>query len=207
MSYSGYPNASLVRIAAMLSVPDRAQPLHCHASTPCRAVRRLLVTAARPAPGSLALRFELEGNLDGLRIPAAAAPTRADELWRHTCFEAFVGRDDSPTYCEFNFSPSYAWAAYRFGSCREGMRNVEAQVPPAMVLRLGDDRMLLEAHVDLAPDAQLVDCVAWRCNLAAVIEEADGRLSYWALAHPRARPDFHAPEGFTLALPITGRPA
>ena len=37
----------------------------------------------------------------------------------------------------------------------------------------------------------------WRLGLSAVIEEANGRLSYWALAHPAGRPDFHHADCFT----------
>ena len=33
------------------------------------------------------------------------------------------------------------------------------------------------------------------------IEETDGTLSYWALAHPSPKPDFHHPDGFVLELP------
>ena len=35
----------------------------------------------------------------------------------------------------------------------------------------------------------------------AVIEENDGRLSYWALRHAPGKPDFHHPEAFALELP------
>ena len=35
---------------------------------------------------------------------------------------------------------------------------------------------------------------------AAVVEETDGRLSYWALTHPAERPDFHHRDGFVLVL-------
>jgi hypothetical protein len=34
-----------------------------------------------------------------------------------------------------------------------------------------------------------------------VIEEVDGGLSYWALAHPPGKPDFHDPNCFALELP------
>ena len=39
-----------------------------------------------------ALRFEyrLSGELAGLAIPQRVAPRRAEQLWEHTCFEAFV---------------------------------------------------------------------------------------------------------------------
>ena len=42
---------------------------------------------------------------------------------------------------------------------------------------------------------------SWRLGLAAVIEEANGRISYWALAHPPGRADFHQTDGFALELP------
>ena len=39
-------------------------------------------------------------------------------------------------------------------------------------------------------------------GLTAVIESTDGSLSYWALAHPRGVPDFHARAGWTARLPL-----
>jgi hypothetical protein len=41
-------------------------------------------------------------------------------------------------------------------------------------------------------------------GLAAVIEEAGGTLSYWALAHSEDKPDFHASACFAAALPAPG---
>jgi 23S rRNA (guanine745-N1)-methyltransferase len=43
-----------------------------------------------------------------------------------------------------------------------------------------------------------------RLALTTVVELADGApgtLSYWALAHPAGKPDFHHRDGFVLALP------
>ena len=37
--------------------------------------------------------------------------------------------------------------------------------------------------------------------LSAVIEEADGTKSYWALAHAPGKPDFHHADGFALEMP------
>jgi hypothetical protein len=51
----------------------------------------------------------------------------------------------------------------------------------------------LEASVAVAPGRLLV-------GLCAVIEERDGRLSYWSLRHPPGRPDFHHREAFALEL-------
>ena len=41
---------------------------------------------------------------------------------------------------------------------------------------------------------------ALQLGLAAVIESADGALSYWALRHPPGEPDFHHRDAFALAL-------
>ncbi len=42
-------------------------------------------------------------------------------------------------------------------------------------------------------------------NLTAVIEETDGTKSYWALAHPSGKPDFHHRDCFALQLEAPSR--
>jgi hypothetical protein len=39
-----------------------------------------------------------------------------------------------------------------------------------------------------------------RAGAAAVIEEKNGRLTHWALAHPAEQPDFHHRLGFVLQV-------
>ena len=38
--------------------------------------------------------------------------------------------------------------------------------------------------------------------LTAVLEFTGGRMSYWALAHPPGRPDFHHRDGFVATLEL-----
>jgi hypothetical protein len=52
----------------------------------------------RPNAGSLALYFFVTGNIDDIRMPPARAAARADKLWRHTCFEAFVRTSPGAAY-------------------------------------------------------------------------------------------------------------
>jgi hypothetical protein len=136
-------------------------------------------------------RYLLDGT-SKLILPDPAAPGRADELWRTTCFEAFVGSEGT-AYREYNFSPSGQWAAYAFDAPRDGMRDAEAAVE--VWLEGGEDWIAVEAAVraDLAPGAAL--------GLTAVIEEEGGRKSYWALAHTDGAPDFHDPSCFLGRLP------
>jgi hypothetical protein len=137
------------------------------------------------------LRFEIQGEPDGVVWPAKAEPARTDELWKHTCFEAFVLGEAG--YGEFNLSPSGQWAVYRFDAYREGMRPAPEE---AVVLGLEawSDGAALEALIDLPPGARSL-------GLSAVIESPDGARTYWALGHPSDRPDFHHPDSFRLDLP------
>ncbi|MDG4550810.1 MAG: DOMON-like domain-containing protein [Candidatus Contendobacter sp.] len=174
--------------------------LICHPATPCATVRRFTVEARRTPAGSLALRYVIEGDPADVRLPDPRPPRRADELWRHTCFEAFLAGGARAGYHEFNFAPSTEWAVYRFTAYRTGMTAVEPIPPPTVTLRVGADRLELEAVVELAELAADPGDVGLRLALAAVIEARNGRRSYWALRHPPGPPDFHHPDGFALPL-------
>jgi len=137
------------------------------------------------------LRFVVEGEVDRIAWPAEAGPGRADDLWRHTCFEAFVETDAG--YVEYNLSPSRQWATYHFDGPRAGMRSAD-EVATVEGMDGASDLVALEARIDLPHGAS-------RLGLSAVIESVDGDISYWALAHPSARPDFHHPDSFVLDLP------
>ena len=62
------------------------------------------------------------------------------------------------------------------------------------------ERIELNAHVPL------VMFESPHLGLSAVIEGADGSLSYWALVHPPGKPDFHNADCFALELPPMGKP-
>ena len=64
--------------------------------------------------------------------------------------------------------------------------------------RTDEDQFVLAVALDLADAPDLAG--ALRLGASAVIETADGALSYWALAHPAGRPDFHHADGFALDL-------
>ena len=172
--------------------------LNPHAETQSRAVANVAVEAARADRGMLALRFEASGDLRDLVVPAKARG-RADGLWRTTCFEAFLAPAGAAGYCEFNFSPSGQWAAYRFDGYRQGMRALEEIYDPHIEIEAGPE--LLSVTVDLDLAAALPRREAWRLGLSAVIAVAGEDTSYWALAHPVAKPDFHHPDNFALELP------
>ncbi|HYC99348.1 DOMON-like domain-containing protein [Brevundimonas sp.] len=130
----------------------------------------------------------------GIEIPRSSDVGRTDGLWRSTCFEVFALLRDG-RYAEFNISPSGQWAAYGFSGYREGMANLEGPIRVIRADRTGDD-FEMDAIVSWK-DWPFID----RIGLSAVIEDVDGNLSYWALAHPSDKPDFHHPDSFVLTLP------
>ena len=175
--------------------------LTCHSATSCPAVQRIEVQLLRPSNATLALRYTVLADIDRLLIPAESTPRRADKLWQHTCFEAFVATMDSSGYHEFNFSPSTAWAIYEFTAYREGMTAVTPVRPPGVSVRRGGDRMTLAVSIDLESLPELRQSAGLRLALSAVIEDTEHRISYWALGHPPGNPDFHHPDSFALKLP------
>jgi hypothetical protein len=232
--------------------------LQPHPATPCATVDSIDVAVAFDADSSHPrLTYVLAGDLARLRVPGAAAqPGPTDGLWRHTCFEAFIGPASAPDYREFNFAPSGHWAAYAFSAervpasasmpiaaprivCERDARGLRLQAllvlpaplalprnlplvipakagiqtahPPSGVhhgpldsrFRGNDGGKAAPLAFSPAPVPQAgegKEGSPLRLGLAAVIETTDGALSYWALAHPAARPDFHRREGWTLQL-------
>jgi hypothetical protein len=167
-----------------------------HPATPCAAVKAIAVSAVRSSSGRLAFTYTIEGDMSRIRVPPPAPRRRGDGLWRHTCFEAFVAAGAGPEYFELNFSPSGEWACYAFTGYREGMAAVQDAV-----VRI--DQTSVPAHWALRADTQIASLRAsepLRLALSAVIEETDGRVSYWALRHPEGKPDFHHASGFALRL-------
>jgi hypothetical protein len=170
-----------------------------HPATPGDAVRSVGARVGRMPGGLLALTYCIEGQLERVRIPPRAASRRAERLWQHTCCEAFIACEGSTAYHELNFSPSGEWAAYRFARYREG-GPLENALNPLITLRAAADRLELDATVRLEALSPALSSSPLALALAAVVEESDGVLTYWALRHPADKPDFHHPEAFVLEL-------
>lgn len=173
-----------------------ARKLLPHPDIPSPAVAGIEVAADFSTTGALTLIYTLTADLAQLRIPETATPSRADDLWRHTCFEAFLQGEDAPAYREFNFSPSGRWQVYAFTDYRQGG---PLEPIPAPTLERTDAAGRLALRCNL-PAETLPKGRQLRLGLAAVMEAADGRLSYWSLRHPPGKPDFHHTHGLALTL-------
>ena len=177
------------------------QALKLHPDSRCMAATHIEVDVARPRPGNLVLHYFLTGKMSDLRMPPVTVPARIDALWRHTCFEAFVRASPGTAYYEFNIAPSMQWAAYRFSDYRSGMSVAGGIGAPRIEVQSTGEGFELQATLALNGLPDLPGDAAWRLGLSAVIEEAAGRKSYWALAHPPGKADFHHSDCFAHELP------
>lgn len=147
----------------------------------------------------LRLHYRLSGAIETVQLPPpVASPTRRDGLWTTTCFECFWGLEGERPYWELNLSPAGHWNLYRLEDYRLGLRPEPGYDRSLHRVSQGDGVLSMELDLPLpdpiAPDAPL------QVAIAAVIEDRHGQLSYWALAHPGAEPDFHRRDAFLLRL-------
>lgn len=172
--------------------------LACHPNTPSQVIHEIVVMVEE-ASSNLMLTFCLVGDVSSLSIPEVQPSQSADDLWQHTCFEVFIMGGEGPEYREFNFSPSREWAVYSFRDYRVA-EVLENELVPEIVVRKTMDRLELSAEIcrDFLPQGGPL-----RLGLSAVVEDAEGVLSYWSLRHPPGRPDFHHTDSFAVQLVLT----
>lgn len=178
--------------------------LICHPDTPARAARAVWVEVSLSFDEGFALRFGIEGDVDALALPQGdgqlvIADTATDGLWQSTCFEAFLSEEGQPDYTEFNYAPDGRWACYQFDDYRSLFKSDDL-APWDMTSERGHALYALRIEPGIYPER------GSRLGLSAVVEELDGTRSYWALAHPPGKPDFHHPDCFRLTLGAPERP-
>ena len=146
---------------------------------------------------ALVLAFLLQGNMGDLVLPPAATQTRCDNLWQSTCFEMFWAEDGKKNYWELNLAPNGGWNVYAFTDYRTGMRREERIAEPLIETTRTPGSFSLTTELGIG---NLHAGAPLRVGVSGVLEHRDTRLSYWALAHPKETPDFHAPQFFLLLV-------
>ena len=171
-------------------------------ATPSPMAHGIAARVFQKEPALLVFQYVLRADMARVRVPKPEAPGRADDLWKHTCFEAFISATGAAGYYELNFSPSGRWALYCFDGYRKGMSPVDVTSPLQLAVRCLDDRLELEAEVRLLDLGLARKRLALKLALTAVVEDNSGTLSYWALKHAPDKPDFHHSDGFVLELTL-----
>lgn len=157
----------------------------------------------------LVMQYRLQGSLDDINLSSMSSIAKADrrhELWHHTCFELFFTTPGKAGYWELNLSPSGCWNVYHFAGYRTGMRQETTITPPLCRTVKGADILIMSCTLNFS--TIIDDACHLDIGVAAVIEAADGSISYWALDHCGPQPDFHDRRSFLLPLPgLTASPA
>lgn len=162
-----------------------------HTASPASPAKRVTVRVERNGRDAIIV-YDVTGDIGAIALPAPAQPARRDALWKATCFELFVRALDADGYLEWNFAPSGEWAAYAFDGYRAGMRDADV-VAPVIAVEAADDRLRVTVKPALG-DGPL------QAGLSAVIRDVAGNTSYWALAHPPGKADFHHADCFAAEL-------
>lgn len=140
---------------------------------------------------SYGLRSKCKDSLNGLLLkPKSEITRRSDELWKHSCFEAFICWPNHQKYWELNVSPCGDWNLYSLEKYRKGMRTQSINNSP----RINVHRSSMACHCNV-----LLELDPWcpdkfnapKLGLAVVLEESNRALSYWAILHNKDSPDFH----------------
>ena len=154
---------------------------------------------------ALELSFSLcpklaEDGFDLLNLPssssskASGSSQRLDNLWLHTCFEAFLARPGEAEYWELNASPKGDWNLYRFNAYRTGgLAEPKALAPGVTFSR---DRLGCRCTIEIELHPWWRHAEIPEFGLTMVVEDGSNNLSYWALSHPGNQPDFHDRRGF-----------
>jgi len=145
--------------------------------------------------------FDPEAQVDW---PAPLAKAgRGHDLWKQTCLEIFMRDPASGLYWEWNFAPSGEWDAFCFSGYRQRLLHA-ARASQGVRLIEPVRAGLLRACIDVSFSPLLHQAFLsgdqWQIAPTAVIKTKTHHLSYWAAKHAGAKPDFHAPEGFSAGI-------
>jgi hypothetical protein len=151
---------------------------------------------------SLHIEYRLQGEIGLLEVPAMnPQPQRKDQLWEHTCFEAFLCQENESCYWELNASPSGDWNLYRFDRYR--VRSLETHhvtLPTIDWDRSSSNVLKAKVQLDVSDLFQNISPDVLLLGLTAVIERKDHSHTYWAIRHCGDQPDFHLRQSFLLRL-------
>lgn len=169
--------------------------LNSHPTTPTPWIHNITVNCCFNTD-HITLRYQIIGDVKLLQIPKICQlRNRADNLWQHTCCEAFIAQANTSQYREWNFSPSGQWQLYEFAKYLE--------------LRIEPETLAPQIHCDATTEqfnltAQIPNHLPHlhtqklRLGLTVVLQDLTGKIYYWALKHSSALPDFHKMDTWML---------
>lgn len=145
------------------------------------------------------IEYKLIGNLSQLIIAQhAPTPNRQYGLWKHTCFEFFLGIKDSTKYWEFNLSSAGHWNVFYFTDYRQDI--AEEMAFNSLPFQVKQQSDLLHLNLEFNLDRIISPKQNLEVGITTVVEDQEQTLSYWALSHPAKEADFHHRHAFIINL-------
>lgn len=117
-----------------------------------------------------------------LVVPKFSTQQKKEGLWNSTCFEIFVKSGKS--YVEWNFSPSGEWWSMDFSDYRHRLASKEHERTLPLKAEWTLNQTLSCAISIPVPTAPL------QVGISCILDMGT-KKTYWALAHPKDKPDFH----------------
>jgi hypothetical protein len=135
---------------------------------------------------TLVIKYRLDGDMTRIHWPGEECilTENTSELWRSTCFEYFIGQDAATGYFEFNQSPSGNGCGFEFEAYRQSPVASSRLIADSFFMARDESSTEIRLDVPVPPSPFLL-------GLAAIIEDTDGTLHYYAARHPVDAPDFH----------------
>lgn len=147
----------------------------------------------------LSIHYEVSGDIHQIRLPEPSTSIRKHDLWKSTCFELFLAMKDRPPYWEFNMSSSGEWNVYVMDAYRQvNMREETAFTQLPFDFRKTNTEFSLDMSMDLKPILSYNQPL--QIGITTIIQTLDENETYWALAHPGQKADFHLRESFIIEL-------
>jgi len=140
-------------------------------------------------PQHLLLSFVLSGVSDNYLFDTKNHAKRADELWKATCFEAFIKNPNSKEYWELNIAPSGAWNFYYFSDYKKDMQEERRVLTPKVLFKQKRDEVYVNVEMNFTE--KLFDGRG-EFNLALILLNVEGKREFFTLNPKEGVADFHA---------------
>ena len=132
--------------------------------------------------------------------PLSEKGTRKDELWKSTCFEIFIARNETTEYREYNFSPNGDWNSYDFSDYRQNMQPADITEAPQIKFDLESNDMHLMSVTLKTDSLPYPNSRPLKIGISAVLKYVDGQHVYYALTHCGSEANFHLRESFVMSI-------
>lgn len=148
-------------------------------------------------------QIDFTNNKIGLIEPIKARSVlnqRRNEIWKATCFEAFLKSPKSSEYLELNFNPDGDWNCYHFQDCR--LPQPPQEVPHVVSVFYSFEKDSSTFRYDIRLDSNFTKTFSQLSTLdvglTSILLMKDKSKNYFALRHTAEKPDFHKPDSFII---------